>query len=280
MSNVRIVTDSLADIPAPILQELDITTIPCVVRFGDQEFQDRVDLFPSEFYQKLRHSPVMPSTSQPAIGVFEDLYRKLAESTDQILAIHTIASLSGIYNASRVAAENIKTARIEVIDSKQVSMALGWLVILAARAAKDGHSLDEIKAIVEDARKRVHIIAMLDTLEYAQRGGRLGKGKALVGTLLNVKPLLSVIDGEIMPVENVRTQKRALQRLVEIVLASGPIQELSVIHAEAPDHANTLREMLAETFSEEHIVMSETGPVLGSHVGPGAVGIAWLTGKY
>lgn len=280
MPNVRIVTDSLADIPAPLLQELDITTIPCVVRFGDQEFHDRVDLFPSEFYQKLRHSPVLPSTSQPAIGIFEDMYRKLAETTDQILAIHTIASLSGIYNASRVAAENVKTAHIELIDSKQVTMALGWLVILAARAAKDGRPLEEIKQIVEDAKKRVHIIAMLDTLEYAQRGGRLGKGKALVGTLLNVKPLLSVIDGEIMPVENVRTQKRALQRLTEIVLASGPIQELSVIHAEAPDHAKQLREMLAETFPEEHIVMSETGPVLGSHVGPGAVGIAWITGKY
>ncbi|MBI5032724.1 MAG: DegV family protein [Chloroflexi bacterium] len=280
MPNVKIVTDSLADIPAPILKELDITTIPCVVRFGDHEFHDRVDLFPSEFYQKLRHSPVLPSTSQPAIGVFEDMYRKLSESTNQILAIHTIASLSGIYNASRVAAENVKTARIELIDSRQVTMSLGWLVIQAARAAKDGHSLDEIKQIVEDTKNRVHIIAMLDTLEYAQRGGRLGKGKALVGTLLNVKPLLSVIDGEIMPVENVRTQKRALQRLVEIVLGSGPIQELSVIHAEALDHAKTLREMLAETFPEEHIVMSETGPVLGSHVGPGAVGIAWITGKY
>ena len=280
MPNVKIVTDSLADIPASILKELDITTIPCVVRFGDHEYYDRVDLYPSEFYQKLRTSPVLPTTSQPAIGIFEDLYRKLAATTDQILAIHTIASLSGIYNASRVAAENIKTARIELIDSKQVTMSLGWLVILAARAAKDGRTLDEIKQIVEDTKTRVHIIAMLGTLEYAQRGGRLGKGKALVGTLLNVKPLLSVIDGEIMPVENVRTQKRALQRLVEIVLASGPIQELAVIHAEAPDHARQLRELLAETFPEEHIVMSETGPVLGSHVGPGAVGIAWITGKY
>ena len=159
-------------------------------------------------------------------------------------------------------------------------MSLGWFVILAARAAQSGASLEEIKAIVEDTKPRVHIIAMLDTLEYAQRGGRLGKGTALVGTLLNVKPLLSVVNGEVMPVENVRTQKRALQRLVEIVLASGPIQELAVIHAEAPQHAKTVQEMLAKTFPIEHIVMSETGPVLGTHVGPGAVGIAWITGKY
>jgi DegV family protein with EDD domain len=223
---------------------------------------------------------MMPSTSQPAIGVFEEIYQRLAKTTDEILAIHTIASLSGIFNASRLAAENIKTAKIELIDSGQVTMSLGWIVILAARAAKAGHSRAEIKAIVEDVKKRVHVIAMLDTLEYAQRGGRLGKGRALVGTLLNVKPLLSVIDGEIMPVEKVRTQRRALERLVEIVLASGPIQELSVVHADAPHHAATLQEMLADTFPKEQIVMSETGPVLGAHVGPGAVGIAWVTGRY
>lgn len=281
MPNVKIVTDSLADIPPSLIRALDITTIPCIVRFGDQEFQDRIDLHPSEFYQKLRTSPALPTTSQPAIGVFEEMYRRLAESTDSILAIHTIASLSGIYNASRIAAENVKNlARIELIDSKQVSMSLGWLVILAARAAKEGCPLNEVKEIVADAKQRVHIIAMLDTLEYAQRGGRLGKGKALVGTLLHVKPLLSVVNGEIMPVENVRTQKRALQRLAEIALASGPIQELAVIHAQAAQQAVELQDVLAKTFHSDQILMSETGPVLGTHVGPGAVGIAWITGKY
>ncbi len=280
MTNVRVLTDSLADIPPAILEELEIATVPCVVRFGDAEFRDRVDLFPNEFYQKLVASPTLPTTAQPAIGVFEEIYRRLAEQTDQIIAIHTIASLSGIFNASRIAAENIPNARIELVDSKHVSMSLGWLVILAARAARDGQSLDEIKTLVEDARARVHIIAMLDSLEYAQRGGRLGKGAALVGTLLHVKPLLSAVNGEIVPVENVRTQKRALERLVEIVLGSGPIQELAVIHAQAPQHAKTLRQMLTSTFPAEQIVMSETGPVLGTHTGPGAVGIAWVTGKY
>jgi len=280
MANVKIVTDSLADIPPAIQKELDITSIPCIVRFGDQEFRDRVDLMSSEFYRRMASSPVIPATSQPATGVFEQVYRALAESTDQILAIHTVASLSGIFNASRLAAESIQNVRIELIDSKQVTMALGWLVILAARAAKEGRALDEIKQIVQDAAQRVHIIAMLDSLEFAQRGGRLGKGKALVGTLLRVKPLLSVVNGEIVPVENVRTQRRALERLVEIALASGPIQELSVIHAEAPQHAQQLQNVLAQTFPKEQIVMSEAGPVLGTHVGPGAVGIAWLTGKY
>jgi len=280
MSNVKILTDSLADIPSAILKELDITTVPCTVRFGSEEYIDRVNLFPTEFYRKLVASPTLPTTAFPSSQLFEETYRKLAETTDRILAIHTIASLTGIYNASRVAAENITTARIELIDSEQVSMSLGWLVILAGRAAKEGASLAQVKSLVEDAKARVHIIAMLDTLEYAQRGGRLGKGAALVGSLLNVKPLVSAVHSEIVPVENVRTQKRALERLVEIVLASGPIQELSVIHADAPQYAQTLKEMLAKTFPMDQIVMSETGPVLGTHTGPGAVGVAWLTGRY
>jgi DegV family protein with EDD domain len=280
MSNVKILTDSLADIPSTILKELDITTVPCTVRFGNEEYIDRVNLFPTEFYRKLVASPTLPTTAFPSSQLFEETYRKLAETTDRILAIHTIASLTGIYNASRVAAENITTARIELIDSEQVSMSLGWLVILAGRAAKEGASLAQVKSLVEDAKARVHIIAMLDTLEYAQRGGRLGKGAALVGSLLNVKPLVSAVHSEIVPVENVRTQKRALERLVEIVLASGPIQELSVIHADALEHAQTLKKMLAKTFPTDQIIMSETGPVLGTHTGPGAVGIAWLTGRY
>jgi DegV family protein with EDD domain len=280
MSNVKILTDSLADIPSAILKELDITTVPCTVRFGSEEYIDRVNLFPTEFYRKLVASPTLPTTAFPSSQLFEETYRKLAETTDRILAIHTIASLTGIYNASRVAGENITTARIELIDSEQVSMSLGWLVILAGRAAKEGASLAQVKSLVEDAKARVHIIAMLDTLEYAQRGGRLGKGAALVGSLLNVKPLVSAVHSEIVPVENVRTQKRALERLVEIVLASGPIQELSVIHADAPQYAQTLKKMLAKTFPMDQIVMSETGPVLGTHTGPGAVGVAWLTGRY
>lgn len=291
MANVRILTDSLADIPPQVMKELNITAVPAVVQFGEKVYRDRVDLFPKDFYKLLTTSPEVPRTSQPSIGVFEEAYRKLARETDQILAIHTVAALSGIYNSSRLAAENIqsnsriaarniKGPRIEMIDSQQVTMSLGWLVILAARAAKEGRSLNEVCEVVKDAFPRVHIVAMLDTLEYAQRSGRLGKGQALVGTLLHVKPLLSIVSGEIVPVENVRSQKRALERLVEIVLGSGPIQELAVVHAEALDYAKKLHSMLAETFPKQSILMSETGPVLGTHVGPGGVGIAWVSGKY
>ncbi len=280
MPNVKIVTDSLADIPPAMAKELDITQVPAVVRFGDHEYRDRIDLSAAEFYKRLVASETLPSTSQPATGVFQEMYENLARETNEILAIHTIASLSGIFNASRVAAESVHSAKIELIDSRQVSMALGWLVILAARAAKEGRSLAEIKAVVEDAIPRVHVIGALDTLEYAQRGGRLGKGAALVGTLLHVKPLISIVGGEVVPVENTRSQKRALERLVEIVLGSGPIQEIAVIHAAGADLAEKVKQMLTGTLRGDQIVMTETGPVLGTHVGPKTVGIAWVTGKY
>jgi DegV family protein with EDD domain len=278
-TNVKIVTDSLADIPPNLLDELDITNVPCLVRFGNTEYRDRVDLPPRAFYEKLKASSVLPTTAAPSCGEFEDVYQQLSQKTDEILAIHTIGSLSGIYNASRLAAKEFPNVQIELVDSRQVSMSLGWLVILAARAAQAGKRLDEIKALVQNALHRVHIVAMLDTLEYAQRGGRLGKGAALVGTLLNVKPLLSAERGEIVPVENVRSHRRAMERLVEIILNSGPVEEIAVVHANALDYAERLREMLGRVYPSKSILVSETGPVLGTHAGPGAIGIAWLSEK-
>lgn len=277
MPDVKVITDSLADIPPAIALELGITTVPCIVRFGTTEFRDRIDLFPDEFYRRLASSAALPATSQPAVGVFRETYERLAQETDQILSIHTLSSLSGIYNTSAIAAASIPNVRIRVIDSGQVTMTLGWLVILAARAACAGDPLENVARVVEDAKRRVHLVAMLDTLEYARRGGRLGRGAALLGTMLNVKPLLTVKNSEVVPVENVRSQTRALDRLVEIATAAGSIQEMSVIHAAAPRLAQVLRQKLARYFAADRIVMSEAGPVLGTHVGPGAVGIAWVT---
>ncbi len=280
MPLVKIVTDSLADIPPPIRRDLDITTIPCIVRFGEKEYRDRVDLSTAEFYRQLTSSAMLPKTSQPAVGVFEQVYRDLSQTTDAIVSIHVVGKLSGTLNTARLAAKNVPNAAIEVIDSHTVSMAEGWLAILAARAAKAGERLAEIKKIVDDAVHRVHLIAMLDTLEYAQRGGRLGKGAALLGTLLNVKPLISIQHDEVVPLENVRTQKRSLERLVQIATESGPIQELSVIHADAMESANKVVQALARIVPGKQVVLTETGPVLGAHAGPGAVGIAWLTKKH
>ncbi len=279
MAQVAIVTDSVADIPDPILRELGITSVPTFVRFGDRVFRDKVDLSVSEFYKRLSESSTLPATSQPPPSAFEQVYRQLAQQTDEIITITTTARLSGIYSSAVVGAQNVPGVRIEVIDSKQATMAVGWIVILAARAARAGARLEEIKALVEDTIPRAHVMAMLNTLEYAQRGGRLGKGAALIGTLLNVKPIISLIDGEVQPIEKVRTARRAAERLIEIVLASGPIQELAVMHAAGLELAQQLKNSLSAHLPDRHILIGETGPVLGTHVGPGAVGIAWINGK-
>lgn len=276
---VKIVTDSLSDLPPDVARELGVTVVPMVVRFGDKTYRDKVDLTMDEFYRMLAESPVLPTTSQPPVGAFEEVYRELAQETDQIYSLHVVSNLSGTYNSAVTAARNVPKARIRVVDSQQVSMALGWMVVLAARAAQEGKNLDRIDQLVNNAMRRVHIIAMLDTLEFAQRGGRLGKGAALAGTLLNVKPILSIVEGEVAPVEKVRTQSRALERLVDLALHSGPIEEIAVGHAAAPQLASQLRAMLGQTIPETQIPVFETGPVLGTHTGPGAVGLAWLNGR-
>lgn len=285
MSQVRIVTDSLSDIPDEIAQELDIVRVPCFVHFGETSYRDRVDLSPAEFYKKLQTSPLVPSTSQASPGTFLDIFGELSAKTNQIYSIHTVKTLTGMYNSARLAAQALKTTdplgmQIQVVDSQATSMGLGWLAIYAARAARYGYALDEIKELIDDVIPRTHAIAMLDTLDYAVRGGRLGKGAALVGGLLNVKPIISLVNGEVLLVEKIRTQKRAVERIADIVLGSGPIQELSIIHAAAPELAESLRKHFAETWFEEQIMVCETGPVIGAHTGPGAVGVAWINGKY
>lgn len=262
------------------MRELEITAVPALVHFGAEGFRDRVDLSLDQFYRRLNTSPVLPTTSQPPPEAFVEVYRRLADQTNEVFSIHSTKLLTGIYNSAVAAAAEIPEMRIIVVDSQQVTMALGWLVILAARGAHEGASLEELAAVVDDARPRSHLIAVLDTLDYAQRSGRLGKGSALIGTLLNVKPIISLLEGQVMPVENVRTRRRALDRLAEIVLGSGPIQEIAVMHAAGLEFALRLRETFAQTLRVESIVTIETGPVLGTHVGPKAVGVAWLNGKY
>lgn len=285
MAQVRIVTDSLSDIPDDIAQELDIVRVPCFVHFGQESYRDRVDLSPSEFYAKLQTSTVLPQTSQAPPGTFLDVFGELSNTTNQVYSIHSVKTLTGMYNSARVASEALQSTdplgmQIQVVDSRATSMGLGWLSIYAARAARYGYALDEIGELIDDVIPRTHCIAMLDTLDYAVRGGRLGKGAALVGGLLNVKPIISLVNGEVLLVEKIRTQKRAVERLADIVLGSGPIQELAIIHAAAPEMAEALRKHFAETWFEEQIMVCETGPVIGAHTGPGAVGVAWINGKY
>ena len=282
MANVKIVTDSLADIPLSLMQGLDITIVPCTVQLGNKTYRDKLDLSTTEFYRLLATTPKPPTTSNPAVGVFEDVYRRLARTTSQIISIHVASSLSGTWNSARLAAQNVKQdlpAMIEVVDSQHLSMAQGWLVVLAARAAARGGNLTEIIELVEAALARPRLIAMLDTLEYAQRSGRLGKAASMVGAMLNVKPLLSITRGEVLPLGAARTQHHALERLVEIALEQGLGQEIAIVHCYAEVLARRLKQLLMAHIPEKQITLAETGPVSGTHVGPGVVGLAWLAPK-
>jgi DegV family protein with EDD domain len=282
MANVKIVTDSLADIPLSLMQGLDITIVPCTVQLGNKTYRDKLDLDTEGFYRLLASTPKPPTTSNPAIGVFEETYRQLARTSRQIISIHVASSLSGTFNSARLAAQSVKQdtpVMIEVLDSQQLSMALGWLVVQAARAAARGDNLMQVVEFVESLRARPRLIAMLDSLQYAQRSGRLGKAAGMVGAMLNVKPLLSIARGEVLPLGAARTQQHALERLVELAVEQGLNQEVAVVHCYAEVLARRLKYMLSAQIPNGQVTLAETGPVSGTHVGPGVVGLAWLTPK-
>ncbi|MDO8531186.1 MAG: DegV family protein [Dehalococcoidia bacterium] len=275
---VRVVTDSSSDLPASLARELGITVVPLHVHVGDRTFTEGVDLDAETFYRDILPGPVLPTTSQPSVGAFVDVYTALARETDEIISIHISSKLSGTHQAALLGRERApKGCRIEVVDSQHLSMALGLQVLLAARAARDGGRLEHVSRLVRDAIPCTHIYAVLDTLEYLRKGGRIGNVKAFLGALLHIKPLLSFRDGAPWPLERARTRARALDRLCELAQGLPRIRDMAVMYNTTPDEAAALADRLATGHSRESIVMARMGPVLGTHVGPGALAVAALT---
>ncbi|MBI3976922.1 MAG: DegV family protein [Chloroflexi bacterium] len=271
---VRIITDSTADLPADIVQKLGITVVPLDVRFGEEVFQDGVELAPAQFYDRLVRSPHRPSTNQPSVGRFVGAYRRLAPGP--IVSIHLAATFSGTMNSALGAVRELPDLPITVIDSQTVTMGLGCLVMAAARAARQGATAAEVAEVVQASIPRTRVFAALDTLEFLRRGGRIGPTAAFLGTLLNVKPIIQVQGGQVLPVEKVRTQTRAIQRLEEIVRGMGDVQELAILHSGRPDLAERLRQALADRHPVELTPIAEIGTVVATHAGPGAVGVGAL----
>ena len=273
---VRVVTDSTADLPAKVIQEWGITVIPLQVNFGTEVYRDGADLQTEEFYRKLISSSVLPTTSVPPPGIFTEVYEKLSTNGNDVLSIHLSSKLSGTYDCARLAAKDLGNKRVEIIDSLTVSMGMGILVVGAARAAQTGASLEEVTALVHRAMKRCYLVGLLDTLEYLQKGGRIGRARAFLGHVLNLKPLLTIRDGEVYPMDRVRTRRRALDRMLQSVLEYQPFDEVAVLHSAAPEEAESLAEQLASVFPRERMHIAQFGPVLGTHIGPGAVGLGVL----
>jgi DegV family protein with EDD domain len=273
---VKIVTDSTADIPQNLIEEFGITIVPLYLLFGEETYRDKVDMNEDEFYQKLLSDPLHPTTTQPTPEDFTNIYEKLATETDSIVSIHISSKLSGTCNSATQGAKSIdKGCTIEVIDSKMVSMALGLIVLEAANMAKSGKNqqqiIEKVKEIIDDT----HILVLFDTLKYLAKGGRIGKAKALFGSMLNVKPILTIKDGEFLPVAQVRSRTKGIEKLVEYTKNASDIQDITVVQSTTPDEAQALAERLIPLVPQETIKISRLGPVLGVHGGPGVLAVAY-----
>ena len=272
---VKIVTDSSADLPAPIVQELGITVVPLYVRFGEKVYRDRVDISENDFYQRLQHDPVHPNTIQPTPEDFTEVYQKLSGEADGIISIHISSKLSGTCNSALQGKELLeRKCPIEVIDSQVTTMGLGLLSIVAAETANAGRALPEVMAEVKQAIPDIHFLALFDTLKYLLLGGRIGKAKALVGSILNVKPMLTMKDGEVIPAGQVRTRSKGIERLVDFVKNATNIDDLAIVYNTTPDEAQTLAERVSSIFTKKKVVLARIGPMLGVHMGPGALVVA------
>lgn len=274
---VRIVTDSASDLPPEVAKQLGIQVVPLYVRFGEKTYQDGVDINADEFYEKLVKGPVLPVTAAPSPGFFAELYQSLAAETQEIVSIHLSSKLSGTYEAALAGKREVKgKCRIEVVDSKQVSMGVGLLAIVAAKAAKAGARADEIMKIVNAAIPGAFLAGALDTLAFLEKGGRIGRAQAMLGAMLSIKPILSVQDGEVVPLERVRTRSRAIERLYQLLEGHLPAKEISVVYSTDAAGAQELLEHARKLAPGQEVCKARFGPVLGTYVGPGALAVIVL----
>jgi DegV family protein with EDD domain len=273
---VRIVTDSTADLTEEQQRAAGITVVPLNVHFGDEVFRDHVDLTGDEFFRRLKASSQLPRTSQPSVGVFEEAFKKLREGGDDIVAVHLSSKVSGTYNSALMAAQSVGQEAIEVVDSLTTSMALGFMALEGARLARAGKDRAAISAQLRALVPKARVICVVDTLTYLERGGRIGKARALLGSLLNVKPILQLKDGEVVPLGRARGRPQALSRLVELLGRDGKVAQLAIMHGAAQTDAAQLRDRVASSYPGLDISLTEIGAVLGTHTGPGVIGFTYL----
>jgi DegV family protein with EDD domain len=280
--SVCIVTDSTADIPLHEAEALGITIVPLTVFFGDDAYLDNVELDNAGFYQKLQASKDLPRTSQPSPASFQEAYTRLIEQgADGILSIHLSSKLSGTYQSACTARDSLpdtmRHVPIEVIDSQSISAGMSYAIMRAAEEARKGLSLEEVKLHAQDRLARVRILAVLDTLEYVKRGGRIGGASALLGNMLSVKPIISLKDGEVVTVERPRTRSKAYARIAQIVSELGELESLSIAEA-SEEVGDQLVQAFSDTYHKE-IPRYKLGAVLGTHTGPDTVAVAVVPAK-
>ena len=278
--SVRIVTDSTADLPAEMAQELAIAVVPLSVIFGEETLKEGIDISHDVFYERLARVKDLPTTSAPSVGDFLDTYRDVLKETDEIVSVNVSSKLSANYSNATQAAAILadEGARIEVVDSRTVSLGMMFLCQAAVKAASQGASVEEIRDIIDDMIPRISVYVVLDTLEYVRRGGRIGRARAFLGTMLRVKPILSFDGGEVHPEERVRTRTLALDRLFQIVTSASNIEKVGVAYSINAEEAEALKRRLEEALDLK-VQMTRIGSVAGVHGGPGVLGVGFLRGE-
>ena len=282
MAKVAIITDSTAYLPEDLVSAYQITVVPLVVIWGEETLRDNIDISPSAFYERLSTAKTMPSTSQVTIQAFADAFKKLHAEGYEILTVVISAALSGTLDSAIQAKKMVPEARIELIDSQSTSLPLAYMALSAARAAKQGASLEKCKKIVETIRDHTQVFFAVDTLEFLHRGGRIGGASRFLGTALSLKPILYLEEGKVEALEKVRTLKRAHMRLIELleesVNGNQTINMMGVVSAGAEDSAVHLLKEIKKHFTPDEIMLANLSPVLGTHTGPGTVGVAYVAG--
>lgn len=282
MGRVAIVTDSTADLPPSLRDHHHVTVVPLNVHFGDEVYRDQVDITTDVFMERLQRSFKLPTTSQPSAGLFEQTFRQLAADHDAVVAVLISSKLSGTVMSATVARDAVADlVPVEVVDSQNASLGLGFQVLRAAELAATGSSATEIAARLLAERSAYHLVFFVDTLEYLQRGGRIGKAAAMVGSMLNLKPVLRVDEGQIVPFERTRTRRRALQGLIDFARGLPRTERVAVVHSSTPADAELLASELSATalLPRERVMVAQFGPVIGTHVGPGAMGVGIYEGE-
>ena len=275
---VKVVTDSTSDLPSDLIEGLGITVVPCNVNFGTDSYKDGVDLSTDEFYERLVAGPVLPTTSQPSPGDFVEVYEEVGKDSDGIVSVHVSSKLSGTYNSAvQAKAEASADCPIEVVDSYQASMGMGVVAQAAAEAARNGESHEGVTRTARSAVGRAQLLFLLDTLEYLEKGGRIGKARAMLGSILNIKPLITLQDGIVDQAGRSRSFAKGAAKLVEIARQYAPLETACVLYTSTPDAALELVGPLKDLMAEGKApFVSRAGTTIGTYAGPGALGIGLL----
>ena len=283
MGTVRVVTDGTSSVTPEMGAEHGVYVVPLYVMFGEETYVDGVNLSSEEFYRLLKSHAQLPTTSQPTAEDFVKAYTEVWEAMpagedNAIVSVHASVKMSATVNSARAAAKRLPEMQIHIIDSQSISMGLGLMALAAARAAQEGQSATEIVELVERLIGDMNVVFTVETLENLHKGGRIGGATALIGSLLNIKPILCLDDGQVEPLEKQRSRKRAIRRLLELVaegVGASTCVHAAVLHCNAPDAAQEVVEQVADRFTCVELFAAETGPTIGTHGGPGTVGVAY-----